>query len=157
MVARGDLGVCDNTLQPVSNPYPAPCSPPMLKCQTMPRALRCHHYPADWMAVNCTTAVRNGSADASTGAQIPIEDVPSVQKEVVMRCRQMGKPVIVASHLLQSMIEYPTPTRAEVRLGASAPGMARLGPHVPEPGAVWRVARTVSTHPLHLYASVRAL
>lgn len=48
------------------------------------------------------------------GAQIPIEDVPSVQKEVVMRCRQMGKPVIVASHLLQSMIEYPTPTRAEV-------------------------------------------
>ena len=31
-----------------------------------------------------------------------------------MRCRQMGRPVIVASHLLQSMIEYPTPTRAEV-------------------------------------------
>lgn len=48
------------------------------------------------------------------GAQIPLEDVPSVQKEVTVRCRQMGKPVIVASHLLQSMIEYPTPTRAEV-------------------------------------------
>ena len=48
------------------------------------------------------------------GAQIPLEDVPSVQKEIVMRCRQMGKPVIVASHLVQSMIEYPTPTRAEV-------------------------------------------
>lgn len=39
-----------------------------------------------------------------------------MQKEVVVRCRQLGKPVIVASHLLQSMIEYPTPTRAEVRL-----------------------------------------
>ena len=51
---------------------------------------------------------------ALAGAQIPLEDVPSVQKEVVMRCRQMGRPVIVASHLLQSMIEYPTPTRAEV-------------------------------------------
>ena len=49
------------------------------------------------------------------GAQIPLEDVPSVQKEVVVRCRQAGKAVIVASHLLQSMIEYPTPTRAEVR------------------------------------------
>lgn len=31
-----------------------------------------------------------------------------------MRCRQMGKPVIVASHLLQSMHELPCPTRAEV-------------------------------------------
>ena len=39
-----------------------------------------------------------------------------MQKEIVVRCRQAGKPVIVASHLLQSMIEYPTPTRAEVRL-----------------------------------------
>ena len=35
-------------------------------------------------------------------------------QKVVTRCRQAGKPVIVASHLLQSMIEYPTPTRAEV-------------------------------------------
>ena len=39
-----------------------------------------------------------------------------MQKEIVVRCRQAGKPVIVASHLLQSMIEYPTPTRAEVCL-----------------------------------------
>lgn len=53
-------------------------------------------------------------ARGDLGAQIPLEDVPSVQKEIVMRCRQQGKPVIVASHLLQSMIEYPTPTRAEV-------------------------------------------
>ncbi|KAK9806482.1 hypothetical protein WJX73_001862 [Symbiochloris irregularis] len=53
-------------------------------------------------------------ARGDLGAQIPLEDVPSVQKEVVVRCRQVGKPVIVASHLLQSMIEYPTPTRAEV-------------------------------------------
>lgn len=51
---------------------------------------------------------------ACAGAQIPLEEVPSVQKEVVTRCRQLGKPVIVASQLLQSMIEFPTPTRAEV-------------------------------------------
>ena len=50
----------------------------------------------------------------NAGAQIPLEDVPSVQKEVVVRCRQQGKPVIIASHLLQSMMEFPTPTRAEV-------------------------------------------
>ena len=63
-------------------------------------------------------ASRLGSPNlhGSAGAQIPLEDVPSVQKEIVVRCRQAGKPVIVASHLLQSMIEYPTPTRAEVRL-----------------------------------------
>lgn len=53
-------------------------------------------------------------ARGDLGAQIPLADVPSVQKEIVMRCRQRGRPVIVASHLLQSMIEYPTPTRAEV-------------------------------------------
>ena len=40
-----------------------------------------------------------------------------MQKEVVVRCRQQGKPVIVASHLLQSMMEFPTPTRAEVCSG----------------------------------------
>eukprot|EP00884_Botryococcus_braunii_P014952 jgi/Botrbrau1/23458/Bobra.106_1s0014.1 len=53
-------------------------------------------------------------ARGDLGAQIPLEEVPSVQKEVVTRCRQLGKPVIVASQLLQSMIEFPTPTRAEV-------------------------------------------
>lgn len=53
-------------------------------------------------------------ARGDLGAQIPLEDVPSVQKEIVVRCRQMGKPVIVASQLLQSMHELPTPTRAEV-------------------------------------------
>lgn len=65
------------------------------------------------------------------GAQIPLEDVPSVQKEVVMRCRQMGKPVIVASHLLQSMIEYPTPTRAEVRSSRQLISISRYCEHWP--------------------------
>ena len=36
------------------------------------------------------------------------------QRELVLRCRQRGKPVIVASHLLQSMHMLPIPTRAEV-------------------------------------------
>lgn len=54
-------------------------------------------------------------ARGDLGAQILLEQVPSVQQEIVQLCRQLNKPVIVASQLLESMIEYPTPTRAEVR------------------------------------------
>eukprot|EP00249_Psilotum_nudum_P014971 c25098_g1_i1 orf=484-2454(-) len=53
-------------------------------------------------------------ARGDLGAQIPLEQVPAVQKEVVDLCRQLNKPVIIASQLLESMIECPTPTRAEV-------------------------------------------
>lgn len=50
--------------------------------------------------------------------------LPLPQKEIVMRCRQQGKPVIIASHLLQSMHTAPTPTRAEVRAGCKRRGRA---------------------------------
>ncbi|CAN1279812.1 Pyruvate kinase isozyme A, chloroplastic [Linum perenne] len=53
-------------------------------------------------------------ARGDLGAQIPLEQVPSAQQKIVQLCRQLNKPVIVASQLLESMIEYPTPTRAEV-------------------------------------------
>ncbi|KAK9288349.1 hypothetical protein L1049_016802 [Liquidambar formosana] len=53
-------------------------------------------------------------ARGDLGAQIPLEQVPSAQQKIVQTCRQLNKPVIVASQLLESMIEYPTPTRAEV-------------------------------------------
>ncbi|KAB2009423.1 hypothetical protein ES319_D10G165600v1 [Gossypium barbadense] len=53
-------------------------------------------------------------ARGDLGAQIPLEQVPSAQQNIVQLCRQLNKPVIVASQLLESMIEYPTPTRAEV-------------------------------------------
>lgn len=53
-------------------------------------------------------------ARGDLGAQIPLEQVPSVQKKIVEMCRELNKPVIVASQLLESMIEYPIPTRAEV-------------------------------------------
>ncbi|KAL6638040.1 hypothetical protein ACP70R_025612 [Stipagrostis hirtigluma subsp. patula] len=53
-------------------------------------------------------------ARGDLGAQIPLEQVPSIQQKIVKMCRQLNKPVIVASQLLESMIEYPTPTRAEV-------------------------------------------
>ncbi|KAJ6898701.1 pyruvate kinase isozyme A [Populus alba x Populus x berolinensis] len=53
-------------------------------------------------------------ARGDLGAQIPLEQVPAAQQNIVQICRQLNKPVIVASQLLESMIEYPTPTRAEV-------------------------------------------
>ncbi|KKQ23947.1 MAG: Pyruvate kinase [Candidatus Roizmanbacteria bacterium GW2011_GWC2_37_13] len=53
-------------------------------------------------------------ARGDLGAELPIEEVPLIQEEIVSQCLASGKPVIVATHLLESMIENPTPTRAEV-------------------------------------------
>ncbi|CAN0920872.1 Pyruvate kinase isozyme A, chloroplastic [Linum grandiflorum] len=53
-------------------------------------------------------------ARGDLGVEVPIEQIPTVQENITRICRQLNKPVIIASQLLESMIEYPTPTRAEV-------------------------------------------
>ncbi|XP_043713563.1 pyruvate kinase isozyme A, chloroplastic-like [Telopea speciosissima] len=53
-------------------------------------------------------------ARGDLGVEIPLEQIPTVQEEITHVCRQLNKPVIIASQLLESMVEYPTPTRAEV-------------------------------------------
>lgn len=53
-------------------------------------------------------------ARGDLGVQIPLELIPTIQRKITYLCRQLNKPVIVASQLLESMVEYPTPTRAEV-------------------------------------------
>ncbi|BAF12787.1 plastidial pyruvate kinase 1, chloroplastic [Oryza sativa Japonica Group] len=53
-------------------------------------------------------------ARGDLGVQIPLEQIPAIQEAIVDLCRRLNKPVIVASQLLESMVEYPTPTRAEV-------------------------------------------
>eukprot|EP00871_Galdieria_phlegrea_P004763 jgi/Galph1/5288/GphlegSOOS_G3907.1 len=53
-------------------------------------------------------------ARGDLGAEIPLEDVPLVQEEIVRINRKLQKPTIVATHMLESMITCPSPTRAEV-------------------------------------------
>ena len=59
-------------------------------------------------------------ARGDLGVEINIEDLPNVQRKIVRLCHEQGKRVIVATHLLESMIENPIPTRAEVTDVANA-------------------------------------
>jgi pyruvate kinase len=89
------------------------------------------HHPLVVAKIEDQQAIKNldsivNEADAvmvargDLGIEVPYEELPIIQRRIVKTCLHVGRPVIVATHMLESMIQSPMPTRAEVTDVANA-------------------------------------
>jgi pyruvate kinase len=99
-------------------------------------------------------------ARGDLGVEMPLEKVPGIQKQITRTARRVGKPVVVATQMLESMITSPVPTRAEVSDVATAifdgadavmlSAESASGQHPVEAVAVMdRIAQTVENDPFY--------